>query len=68
MNVPLVRIPVTSIPYARIPWVHTHARVMPGSQELENLAMVYYIIIQAKHVHTHQKSFFTQIRANSERF
>ena len=57
MNVPLVPIPV-SIPYARIPWVHTHARVMPGTQEMENLAMVYYILIQAKPVHTNHKSFF----------
>ena len=40
---------------------------MPGTQEMENLAMVYYIIIQAKHVHTNHKSFFTQICANSER-
>ena len=43
MNVPLVRIPVTSILYARIPWVHTHARVMLGTQEMENLAMVFKI-------------------------
>ena len=43
MNVPLVRIPVTSIPFARIPWVHTHARVMLGTQEMENLAMVFKI-------------------------
>ena len=42
MNVPLVPIPVTSIPYARVPWVHTHARVMLGTQEMENLAMVFY--------------------------
>ena len=68
MNVPLVPIPVTSIPFARIPWVHTNARVMLGTQEMENLAMVYYIITQAKPVHTNHKSFFTQIRANSERF
>ena len=40
---PLVRIPVTSILYARIPWVHTHARVMLGTQEMENLAMVFKI-------------------------
>ena len=58
MNVPLVPIPVTSIPFARIPWVPTHARVMPGTQEMENLAMVYYIIIQAKHVHTNHEYFF----------
>ena len=25
--------------YARIPWVHTRARVMLGTQEMENLAM-----------------------------
>ena len=43
MNVPLVRIPVTSIPYARIPWVHTIACVMLGTQEMENLAMVFNI-------------------------
>ena len=43
MNVPLVPIPVTSIPFARIPWVHTHARVMLGTQEMENLAMVFKI-------------------------
>ena len=43
MNVPLVRIPVTSIPYARIPWVHTNAHVMLGTQEMENLAMVFNI-------------------------
>ena len=41
MNVPLVPIPVTSIPYARIPWVHTHARVMLGTLEMENPAMVF---------------------------
>ena len=39
MNVPLVPIPVTSIPYARIPWVHTHARVMLGTLEMEKPAM-----------------------------
>ena len=44
MNVPLVPIPVTSIPFARIPWVHTNARVMPGTQEMEKPVMVYYII------------------------
>ena len=43
MNVPLVPIPVTSIPFARIPWVHTNARVMLGTQEMENLAMVFEI-------------------------
>ena len=43
MNAPLVRIPVTSILYARIPWVHTHVRVMLGTQEMENLAMVFEI-------------------------
>ena len=68
MNVPLVPIPVMSILYARIPWVHTHARIMLDTQEMENLAMVYYILIQAKPVHTNHKSFLTQIRANSERF
>ena len=57
MNVPLVPIPVMSIPYVRIPWVHTNARVMPATQEMENLAMVYYIITQAKPVHTNHKSF-----------
>ena len=41
MNVPLVPIPVTSIPFARIPWVHTNARVMLGTQEMENLAKVF---------------------------
>ena len=41
MNVPLVPIPVTSIPFARIPWVHTHVLVMPGTQEMEKPAMVY---------------------------
>ena len=41
MNVPLVPIPVTSIPFARITRVHTHARVMPGTQEMEKPAMVY---------------------------
>ena len=41
MNVPLVLIPVTSIPFARIPWVHTSARVMLGTQEMENLAKVF---------------------------
>ena len=41
MNVLLVPIPVASIPCARIPWVHTHARVMLGTQEMENLAMVF---------------------------
>ena len=45
MNVPLVPIPVTSIPFARIPWVHTNARVMLGTQEMENLAMVYFAVI-----------------------
>ena len=40
---PLVRIPVTSILYARIPWVHTHVCVMLGTQEIENLAMVFKI-------------------------
>ena len=36
MNVPVhvVPIPVTSISYARIPWVHTNARVMLGAQEV----------------------------------
>ena len=68
MNVLLVPIPVTLIPFARIPWVHTNARVMLGTQEMENLAMVYYIITQAKPVHTNHNFFFTQIRANSERF
>ena len=43
MNVPLVPIPVTSIPYARIPWVHTNACVMLGTQETEDLAMVFKI-------------------------
>ena len=46
MNVPLVPILVTSILYVRIPWVHTHARVIPGTQEMENFAMVYYIIFR----------------------
>ena len=41
MNVPLVPIPVTSIPFARIPWVHTNACVTSGTQEMENPAMVY---------------------------
>ena len=41
MSVPLVPIPVTSIPFARIPWVHTNARVMLGTQEMENLAKVF---------------------------
>ena len=41
MNVPLLPIPVTSIPYARIPWVHTHARVMLGTLEMESPAMVF---------------------------
>ncbi|CAH3195723.1 unnamed protein product [Porites evermanni] len=40
MNVPLLPIPVTSIPYARIPWVHTHARVMLGTLEMESPAMI----------------------------
>ena len=43
MNVPLVPIPVTSILFARKPWVHTNARVMLGTQEMENLAMVFEI-------------------------
>ena len=43
MNVPLVPIPVTSILFARIPWVHTNARVMLATQEMENLAMVFEI-------------------------
>ena len=36
MNVPLhvVAIHVTSIPYARIPWVLTNVRVMLGTQEV----------------------------------
>ena len=34
---------MTSILCARIPWVHTHARVMLGTQEMENLAMVFKI-------------------------
>ena len=42
MNVPLVPIPVTSILFARIPWVHTNARVMLGTQK-ENLATVFEI-------------------------
>ena len=41
MNVPVVPIPVTSIPFARISWVHTNARVMLGTQEMENLAKVF---------------------------
>ena len=41
MNVLLVPIPVTLIPFARIPWVHTNARVMLVTQEMENLAMVF---------------------------
>lgn len=41
MNVPLVPIPVTSMPFARISWVHTHARVTPGTQEMDNPAMVF---------------------------
>ena len=45
MNVPLVPIPVTSIPYARIPWVHTNVRVVLGTQEMENLAMVFEILL-----------------------
>ena len=68
MNVPLVPIPV-SIPYARIPWVHTHARVMPGTQEMENLAMVYYILIQANPSTRITNPFFNPDHgANSERF
>ena len=43
MNVLLVPIPVTLIPFARIPWVHTNARVTLGTQEMENLAMVFEI-------------------------
>ena len=43
MNVPLVLISVTSVPFPRIPLVHTNARVMLGSQEMENLAMVFEI-------------------------
>ena len=50
MNVPLVPIPVTSIPFARIPLVHTNARVMLGTQEMENLAMVFEIQL-ILHVH-----------------
>ena len=34
---------VTSIPFARIPWVLTNARVMLSTQEMENLAMVFEI-------------------------
>ena len=41
---PVVPIPVTSIPFARIPWVHTNARVMLGTPETENCAMVFEII------------------------
>ena len=43
MNVPLVPIPVTSIQFARMQWAHTHARVMPATQGMENLAMVFEI-------------------------
>ena len=45
---------MTSIPFARIPWVHTNARVMLGTQEMENIAMVFEIQL------IHNKLFFKE--------
>lgn len=47
MNVPLVPIPATSIPFARMQWAHTHARVMLGIQEMENHAMTSTSVLPA---------------------
>ena len=42
---------VTPMRSVTIPWVHTNARVMLGTQEMENIAMVFEIQLILSLIH-----------------